>query len=193
MGDVAPLDELVDGGPHLADRLSRRLISASTFSAIRFLTVTRGSWSTTCRGRPHRRGTRRAGAGAGAGLCRCPRGRAPGARPKRSSPPAPWRWSGAPRSPPRHRPGRSGSARRGRRACCRPSAAARPGRRGRPLRPSQACTRRPGGTGRPRGPAARLWRRSGRRGLPPPAWWSGGRPRGSDPRWHRARVPRRHA
>ncbi len=96
----------------------------------------------------------RIAAGLDAGECRAGRfgaglAPAPTVRPRRSSPPAPWRWSAAPRPLPRHRCAWRGSAPPARRACCRPAGSARRGTNGRFLRRSPAGTRRPDGFARP--------------------------------------------
>ena len=70
-------------------------------------------------------------------------------RPRRSSPPAPSRWSAAPRLLLRNRSAARGSAPPARRACCRRAGSARRGTSGRFLR------RFPGGRRRPDAPARR--------------------------------------
>ena len=77
--------------------------------------------------------------------------RARTARPRRSSPRAPWRWSAAPLLPPRNRCAARGSAPPARRACCRRAGSARRGRNGRFLRRFPAGRRRPDGSARPTG------------------------------------------
>ena len=127
----------------------RRPAAARSFggsSAMKLVITTRGSCSTTWpSAMPSLSAVPLRCSGAADGRLGAGLGERRAARPRRSSRRAPWRWSAAPRPPPRNRCAARGSAPPARRACCRRAGSARRGRSGRFPRRSPAGRRRPDG------------------------------------------------
>ena len=160
MGDVAALDQLVDGGADLADRLLEALEFGLEILGDQVFEHDPGFVQHHVTKANAFRQDRPACTGADGGTrCRSRPAPAPAIRLRPAFRPAPWRWSGGLRVLRPHRPGRCGSAPPARPGYCRRAEAGRPGTRGRFLRRSRACTRRPDDPEHPTERAARRSRR----------------------------------